>query len=162
VLQSSDRTLTSGSERAKHCVCNLPRGDGVLHRFWQIFSLKPSFLLTTPMSDDGSDTSAKWDAFLSRVDTGAVSPEIDQWEAFLASVVTSPRPPAVLVQTSESESTSSNPESPPSSTGDEYHPSPVPEPVLYQPTHCSSPDEGEGDFQRVIGEWPVKLPGTHP
>jgi hypothetical protein len=59
----------------------------------------------------------------------------------------------VPVSTSPSEPELSSSEPPQSSTGDEYHPSPVPSPVLYIPSCDSSPDEGVEDMQHMIGEF---------
>ena len=82
-----------------------------------------------------------------------VSPDTDEWNSFLESMTVLPKALTTNVQTSESEPATSSSEPPQKDTsGDDYRPSPVPSPVLYNPTGQSSPDEDNGDSLNAMGE----------
>ena len=118
-------------------------------------------------TDSSSNVSTQWDAFLGTINAQVSSPslnrhsespssDVDEWASFLARVAPSPRASPDenvkdLVLTSEPEGSSSESQQP--STEDEYRPSPIPEPVQYIPSSNNSLDEGDGDFQHVIGEF---------
>jgi hypothetical protein len=116
------------------------------------------------MSDNSSDISEQWDTFLANIDTQVerpqtTSPESGQWESFLADVRTSPWESVMPVQTSESGRSDPEEDASPEED-DEYHPSPIPSPILYKSIGHSSLYEGNGDFQHVIGEWNMKVAET--
>jgi len=124
------------------------------------------------MSDDSSDVSAQWNNLLASIDikpptqhseTGqSDSSDVSaQWNSLLATIDT----PGIVLQTEAqdhpetspvhstvSDFLSTSPEPTGKSTEDEYHPSPVPSPVLFNQTDHDSSEEGSGDVQHAVGE----------
>jgi hypothetical protein len=135
------------------------------------------------MSDDSSDVSAQWNKLLASIDTQGVTIQTTpsktgesdssdvsaQWNSLLASI----NPEGIVLQTTLSEAEnlavatsltpvnttdllSTSPEPMQNSTEDEYHPSPVPSPVLFDRTVNSSSEEESGDFQHAVGESKIR------
>jgi hypothetical protein len=80
----------------------------------------------------------------------SLSPKAQEWNTFLSSVRTSPKTFTIPPESSDSEHDQSDSEPPQdSSSNDDYHPSPVPIPVLYEP----SSDDGNDNILHIAGEW---------
>jgi hypothetical protein len=124
------------------------------------------------MSDNGSDVSARWNDLLASINirsrtTPSETGQSDssnvsaQWNNLLATIDT----PGIVLQTEAqdlpetspvhstvSDFLSTSPEATQNSTEDEYRPSPVPSPVLFNQTDHGSSEEGSGDVQHAVGE----------
>jgi hypothetical protein len=129
-----------------------------------------SFLASIDTGSVSADI-PEWESFLAAIPTTtsakngdpsesvlSVSPEIQEWESFLAGIPTSSKRLTISVPPSGSEHNKSSSELPrDSSSDDDYHPSPVPKPLLYEPAGLSSSDGGDGNILHAVGELIVEL-----
>ena len=110
------------------------------------------------MSDGSSDVSTQWNNLLATIDitlrtTPSETGQSDssdvsaQWNNLLANIDTL----GVVVQTSDV-SLSTSPQPTQNSSEDEYRPSPVPSPVLFNQTGPTSSEDESGDGQHAVGE----------
>jgi hypothetical protein len=124
------------------------------------------------MSEDGSDVSAQWNNLLASIDiksrtTPSETGQSDssdvsaQWNSLLANIDTQgvvlqpeAQDPSETspVHSTVSDFPSASPEPTGKSTEDEYRPSPVPSPVLFNQTDHGSSEEESGDVQHAVGE----------
>jgi hypothetical protein len=133
----------------------------------QFFFFILSFIPSTIMSDGSSDVSTQWNNLLATIDitlrtTRSETGQSDssnvsaQWNSLLANIDT----PGVVAQTEAKDipettsdvSLSTSPQPTQNSSEDEYHPSPVPSPVLFNQTGPSSSEDENGDVQHAVGE----------
>ena len=121
-----------------------------------------SFLPSGPAPATACTMPLQQSDFMDRHNTRSqtVSPNTEEWKSFLGSIPAVPKALTISIRTSESEPPTSSSEPPhQDSSGDDYHPSPVPSPVLYNPTGKSSPEEENGDFLNAAGESKVEVAG---